>query len=152
MSLEAILPAKSFPGSLVTCEPGTSLHQASQLMKKHNVGCLVVTEQGIPKGVITDRDICVRGLANEPAISLADPVRLLMTSPVKTLSIKAGLQDAIRIMKEMQIRRLPLVDSSGRAVGIITFSDVYTLLSNEIQDLNSIITAESGFEFGKLVA
>lgn len=152
MSLETILPAKTFPGSLVTCEPSTSLHQATQLMRKHNVGCLVVVEQGIPKGVVTDRDICIRGLANEPAISLADPVRLIMTSPVKTLSLKSGLQDAIRVMKDAQIRRLPLVDSTGKAIGILTFSDVYTLLSNEIQDLNSIITAESGFEFGKMVA
>jgi len=152
MSLENILPEKIIKRSLVTCEPNTSLHQASRLMKQHNVGCLVVIEQGIPKGMLTDRDICVRAIAHDPTLSLADPVRLIMTSPVRSISLQSGLQDAIRIMKSMQIRRLPVVDSMGKAIGILTFSDVYALLSNEMKDLNSIISAGSGFEFGEMVA
>jgi CBS domain-containing protein len=121
-------------------------------MEKHNVGCVVVVEQGVPKGIVTDRDLLLRALSREPAISVADPVRLVMTSPVKTITLKIGLHDAISIMKDSQIRRLPVVNSLGEAVSIVTFSDLYALIAHEINDLQCIISTDSGFEFGKKVA
>jgi CBS domain-containing protein len=121
-------------------------------MEKHNVGCVVVVEQGVPKGIVTDRDLLLRALSKEPAISVADPVRLVMTSPVKTITLKSGLHDAISIMKDSQIRRLPVVNSLGETVSIVTFSDLYALIAHEINDLQCIISNDSGFEFGKKVA
>lgn len=152
MPLESVFPKKRSHAPLVTCEPGQSIQSVAKLMEKHNVGCVVVAEKGIPKGIITDRDLLVRVLAKEPAVSPADPVRLVMTSPVKTISLQQGLHDAISLMKNSQIRRLPVVNSSGQAVDIVTFSDLYALIAHEINDLQSVISVDSGFEFGKRVA
>jgi CBS domain-containing protein len=55
-------------------------------------------------------------------------------------------------MKDSQIRRLPVVNSLGEAVSIVTFSDLYALIAHEINDLQCIISTDSGFEFGKKVA
>ena len=152
MPLESIFPIKKTQTPLITCEPSQSIQSVAKLMEKHNVGCVVVVEKGIPKGIVTDRDLLLRALSREPAISVADPVRLVMTSPVKTIELKSGLHDAISIMKDSQIRRLPVVNSLGQAVSIVTFSDLYALIAHEINDLQCIISTDSGFEFGKKVA
>jgi IMP dehydrogenase len=152
MPLESIFPIKKSQAPLITCEPGQSIQAVAKLMDKHNVGSVVIVEQGVPKGIVTDRDLLLRALSREPSISVADPVRLVMTSPVKTITLKSGLHDAISIMKESQIRRLPVVNSLGQAVGIVTFSDLYALIAHEINDLQCIISTDSGFEFGKKVA
>lgn len=152
MPLESIFPIRKSQTPLITCQPGQSIQSVARLMEKHNVGCVVVVEQGVPKGIVTDRDLLLRALSREPAISVADPVRLVMTSPVKTITLKIGLHDAISIMKDSQIRRLPVVNSLGEAVSIVTFSDLYALIAHEINDLQCIISTDSGFEFGKKVA
>jgi len=152
MSIDSILPAKLNPHPLVTCHPQQSIHEVARLMKRHNVGSVVITENEIPKGIVTDRDLLIRALAREPSISLADPVSLVMSTPLKTITVYEGLHDAMKIMKDAKIRRLPVINSLGVVVGILTFSDLYTLLSHEISDLQSIIGSESGFEFSKLVA
>lgn len=152
MAIDSILPAKLNPHPLVTCKPQQSIHEVARLMKRHNVGSVVITENDSPQGIVTDRDILIRAIAREPAISLADPVRLIMSAPLKTITLYEGLHDAMRIMKEAQIRRLPVINSLGVVVGILTFSDLYALLSHEMNDLNDIVAAESGFEFSKLVA
>lgn len=152
MSLEDILPAKLHQTPLVTCAPSHSIHQVCRLMEKHNVGCVVVVEEGVPKGIVTDRDIIVRALAQEPRLSSADPISLVMSTPIKTVHLHQGMQDAIKIMKQAKVRRLPVVNQSGVAVGIVTFADLYTLLTHEMNDLRFIIAPKAGFEFGKLVA
>lgn len=153
MSIEAVLKTRLGQSSVVTCESSTSIHEVARMMDHKNVGCVVITnEQGIPEGIVTDRDILLRVIAKEPVLSSADPVRLVMSTPLRTLSLFEGLHDAIRIMKEAKVRRLPVINALGVVVGILTFSDLYSLLSHEISDLQSILTAESGFEFGKLVA
>lgn len=152
MAIDSILPAKLNPHPLVTCKPQESIHEVARLMKRHNVGSVVITENDVPQGIVTDRDILIRAIARDPAISLADPIRLIMSSPLKTITLYEGLHDAMKIMKEVQIRRLPVINSLGVVVGILTFSDLYALLSHEMNDLQEIVAAESGFEFNKLVA
>jgi len=152
MSLETILPNKLNPTPLVTCDSSTSIHEVSRLMAHHNVGCVVVAEKGIPQGIITDRDILVRVVAQAPDLTPGDPVRVAMSSPVKTIHLYQGLHEALKTMKESKIRRLPVVNSLGVVVGILTFSDLLTLLTHELSDMRDIILAETGFEFGKLAA
>ncbi|NBX92960.1 MAG: CBS domain-containing protein [Proteobacteria bacterium] len=152
MSLEDILPLKLHQTPLVTCASSHSIHQVVRLMSKHNVGSVVILENGYPIGIVTDRDVAVRALAKEPAVSLADPVRVIMSSPVKTVRSHQGIQDAIKIMKQSKVRRLPVINDAGSAVGIITFADLYTLLTHAMNDLRFIVAPKAGFEFGKLVA
>lgn len=152
MSLEALLPTKLTQIPLVTCSPGQSIHEISRQMKKHNVGCVVVVEGNQIRGIVTDRDILIRAIAREPALSVADPISLVMSSPVTCIASDRGVQDAMRVMKDAKIRRLPVTNSSGKLIGILTFSDLYSLLAHEMQELQGIISPEEGFEFGQKVA
>lgn len=152
MSLEALLPTKLTQIPIVTCSPNQSIHETSRLMKKQNVGCVIVVEGNHIRGIVTDRDILVRGIAKDPALSVGDPISLVMTAPVTTIQSDRGVQDAMKIMKDAKIRRLPVTNSSGKLIGILTFSDLYSLLAHEMQELKSIISPEEGFEFGQKVA
>lgn len=152
MSLESLLPAKMSHTVVVSCSPNQSIHETARLMKRHNVGCVIVQEGGAIKGIVTDRDILIRGMANEPTISPADPISLVMSTPVTTISGHSGVQEAMTLMKNAKVRRLPVVSSSKNVIGVLTFSDLYQLLVNEMEDLKSIISAQTGFEFGQKVA
>jgi CBS domain-containing protein len=152
MSLENLLPTKLSAIPLVTCSPNQSIHETSRLMKHKNVGCVLVVEGNNIRGIVTDRDILVRAIAKEPALSVADPISLVMSTPVTTISADRGVQDAMKLMKDAKIRRLPITNSSGKLIGILTFSDLYSLLAHEMQDLKEVIAQEEGFEFGQKVA
>jgi len=72
MPLESIFPIKKSQTPSITCEPGQSIQSVGKLMEKHNVGCVVVVEQGIPKGIVTDRDLLLRVLSREPYERFSD--------------------------------------------------------------------------------
>lgn len=111
----------------------TPLRTAAKLMRKHNVGALVVTEQDHPTGIVTDRDIalalCERNLTPD------SPVEAAMTVPVETLRQEEGVYDAVRKMMELGIRRLPVIDEMGRLVGLVSLDDLLLTLSRALNQL-----------------
>ena len=103
--------------------PTTSLRELARLMKKHDIGCIPVGENDRLVGMVTDRDIVCRGLANgkDPAGCTA---RDVMTRGITYCSEEQELSDAIRVMEEKRIRRLPVLDKQKRMVGILSLGDV----------------------------
>lgn len=112
---------------VVTMRPEDSLHHGAQLMQKHLVGCVVVArpdESGpIPVGVLTDRDLCRVGLAGGADMEKIT-VEAVMSRPLVTCPQEATLAEVIGIMRGSGLRRLPVVESQGRLVGIISANDV----------------------------
>lgn len=108
------------------CRPEDTLARAAQLMWDHDCGCLpVVTGDGDMQvqGVITDRDICMCALFRaKPLHELR--VGEAMAEQVKVCNPGSSLAKAEKIMREAQIRRLPVVDGQGRLVGMITLADL----------------------------
>jgi CBS domain-containing protein len=105
--------------------PEDSVRQAAQLMADHDCGCLpVVDSHGSNKvvGVITDRDIAVRGVAR--GRNSDTPVRDLMTRDATTCPPDADLEDVERHMSDRQVRRIVIADADGRACGIISQADL----------------------------
>lgn len=100
-----------FAKPVKTVGPHTPLKTAAKLMRKHNIGALVVTEQDHPIGIVTDRDIalavCERDLTSD------SPVQAAMTIPVETLRQEEGVYDATRKMMELDVRRLSVIDEMG---------------------------------------
>jgi CBS domain-containing protein len=121
-----------FAKPVTTVGPKTPLKTAARLMRKHNVGALVVTEQDRPEGIVTDRDIalavCERDLTPET------PIQAVMTVPVETLRQEEGVYDATRKMMELGVRRLPVVDDMGRVVGLVSL-DLLLMLSRALNQL-----------------
>ena len=103
---------------------GASMWDAAGLMKSKDIGCVPVADNGHVVGIVTDRDIVVRGLANniEPNSPLLD----IMTPDVLTVSPTDDVDETFRLMEKEQIRRLPVVDGSGALVGMVSLGDLAT--------------------------
>jgi CBS domain-containing protein len=106
----------------VTVEMNDTLIAAARSMRDGNIGDVVVLENGQVRGILTDRDIVVRALAEgrDPArTSVAD----ICSRELTTLSAKDSIADAATVMRAKAIRRLPIVED-GRPVGIVSLGDL----------------------------
>ena len=109
--------------SVECVRPETTLQEAAAKMKSLNVGSLPVCEGDRPIGIVTDRDIVVRAIAEgrDPRLSRVPEV---MTDNVVSVPETADVKDAARLMKDRQIRRIVVVDASKRVVGIVSLGDI----------------------------
>jgi CBS domain-containing protein len=107
---------------VITLKPTSSIMEAANLMRKENIGCIVVTEDEKPVGIVTERDI-VRFVAIHGKGALDSPLSSLMSSPVVTCTPDTAVTKAYVIMYEKRIRRLPVV-KNGKLVGIVTERDL----------------------------
>ena len=108
------------------CTPDTSLQEVARTMVGKDCGAVpVVGTQGGTDlaGIITDRDMVVRGIA-EGKNPLALNAGGCMTTPAITIREDASLDDCTDLMEAKKIRRVPVVDASGRLVGIVAQADV----------------------------
>jgi CBS domain-containing protein len=108
---------------VVTIDGGATLGEAAQRMRDANVGILPVIEDGRVRGVITDRDLVVRGMARG-----LDPARAHVTEAATRNPVCArpewSLDRALRVMADEQVGRLPVCDADERVVGMVTLSSV----------------------------
>jgi CBS domain-containing protein len=106
----------------VTLQGSASILEAAEAMRDHDIGTVVVLEDGKVAGVVTDRDIVVRGLAKgiDPA---STPVSQVCSSGLVTLSPEDDIEKAVKLMRDKAIRRVPVV-SDGKAVGIVSIGDL----------------------------
>lgn len=103
--------------------PTTTVLELAKLMKKHDIGAIPVGENDKLIGMVTDRDIVCRGLANgKDAAKLT--ARDVMTSGITYCRDDQELSDAIRVMEEKRIRRLPVLNKEKRMIGMLSLGDV----------------------------
>ncbi len=128
--------------NVVSVKPDATVQFVAELMKEKNIGCVVVTQNHKPVGIVTDRDIALRGvsLCGDPEEALIESV---MSTDILTIRKDAGIFDAIQEMKSAGVRRMPIVDSAGRLVGLLTVDDLIRLLAREMADIARIIGKES---------
>ena len=105
-----------------TATPDMTVREAGQLMKVKDIGSLPVCEGRKVIGVVTDRDIAVRAVAE--GRDLTTRVAEIMSKQVVTVREDADLKDAERIMHDRQLRRLPVVDAQGELVGYLAMAKV----------------------------
>lgn len=106
------------------CTPRTSLRDAAKMMADRDCGELpIIDDQGKLVGVVTDRDICCRGVAQGLNPEQMD-VREVMSSPVAALHPEDSVEDCCKLMDEHQIRRVPIVDEDGKCCGIVAQADI----------------------------
>ena len=106
--------------------PDTPLVEAARIMKTENIGVVPVVESTGSKrlvGVLTDRDIAIRAVA-EGRDGTTTSVGHVMTSDVRTSAASDSVEDVMELMGREQIRRIPIVDESGALVGIIAQADI----------------------------
>jgi CBS domain-containing protein len=130
---------------VVIAEKTLPVIEAARLMRSHHVGDLVVIEETAgrrkPVGIVTDRDIVVEVVAagvNPDALKVGD----IMGPEVATVRESEGLFEALRYMRDKGVRRMPVVDSSGGLVGILTLDDLLGLLAEEMTELAKLVSHE----------
>jgi CBS domain-containing protein len=116
--------AKLMNPDVVTCRSVDRLDRAAKLMWERDVGCLpVVDERNHVVGLVTDRDACMAAyMRNEPLSAI--PVTAAMAHRVFTCTLDDDLVSVEKTMSERQIRRMPVIDSEGHPIGIITLNDL----------------------------
>ncbi len=103
------------------CTPVDNAFEVATKMKDLNVGAIPIVDNGNLLGMITDRDLVVRGIAEKRSGSNA--VTNLMSQELITVSPTSSVHEAAQIMAEKQIRRLPVVEN-GQLVGIVSLGDL----------------------------
>ncbi|MDX1550506.1 MAG: CBS domain-containing protein [Lysobacter spongiicola] len=108
------------------CTPDTPLRDVARMMAKNDCGGIPIvesTESRKPLGMVTDRDIAVRMVA-EGRDTGAAKASDCMTTPVTTIQQGASLADCAKAMEDKQIRRVVVVDDNGAVCGIVAQADV----------------------------
>jgi CBS domain-containing protein len=109
---------------VVVASPDDDLMRAAQLMESNDFGSLPIGEDGRLIGMLTDRDITIRGVAR--GLGPDAKVREVMTTDVECVRDTDSVAEAAARMEDMQVRRLPVVDDDDKLVGIVSLGDLAT--------------------------
>ncbi len=123
-----------------------TLQEVSQLMRDGDMGSIPVVEDGNKLvGIVTDRDIVVRAIADgrDASTKIGD----VMTAEVFSVSENDFVFEAIRLMGERQVRRVPIVNESGELAGIIAMADVALETEDEREIAETLEEISSGAAF-----
>jgi CBS domain-containing protein len=117
--------------------PAISVLDAVGVMARERVGAVTVAEQGLLRGIFTERDIMLRVVQQElnPATTL---VRDVMTADVKTLTDDSTADEAIEVMLDGHLRHVPILGKDGRVLGLLS---IRSLLEDKVNDLSREVSA-----------
>ena len=104
--------------------PDTPVTELAKLMRDHDVGAIPIGENDRLVGMVTDRDIVCKGLAQDNFDARVATARDVMTAQIHCCREDEDLAKAIRRMEELKIRRLPVINKNKRMVGILSLGDV----------------------------
>ncbi|MEQ1774873.1 MAG: CBS domain-containing protein [Burkholderiales bacterium] len=126
-----------------------TIHAACKLMRHYHVGSLVVVDEAdgkrVPVGILTDRDIVVEIDAmdlDSKVITAGD----IMSQELVTVPESRGVLETIEVMRFRGVRRLPIVDSDSRLIGIVTIDDLLEVLAEELTGIARIVAREQSHE------
>lgn len=112
-------------------EPDTSIAEIAHMMRCHDVGAIPIGQNDRLIGIVTDRDIICRGVADRKDLS-ALKARDIMTSGVVWCRDDDDLIAAVRRMEERRVRRMPVINAEKRMVGILALGDISAAASKAL--------------------
>jgi len=116
---------------VVTIQPKQSVRDAALMMRDRHVGAVLVVDGDRPVGIVTDRDIVMRAI-----IEGRDPntttVRDVMSDSLTVVGSNQKIDDAVIAIRTAGVRRMPIVDAAGKAIGIVTLDDLVVLMAGEL--------------------
>ncbi|GGI66843.1 CBS domain-containing protein [Deinococcus humi] len=119
------------------CTPDTPLPEVARMMEQHDCGCIPVVEDQAskkPVGMITDRDIAVRGVAQGKDVSQMS-ARDCMSTSVVTVTPEDSVDDCCKVMEDNQVRRVAVVDQQGGCCGMVSQADVALDTSGKVSQV-----------------
>lgn len=119
-----------------------TLVEAAEQMDRQGVGSLVVTEDGQPLGILTDRDIALQIVAHGLDAAATTVVEIAST-PVVSLREELPISQASDRMRTHGLRRVPVIDAQGRVVGIVCADDLVRLIAEELTALADVAAEQT---------
>lgn len=107
--------------NMVVANPETTLEEASNMMKNYDIGFLPVEKDDDFVGVITDRDIVIRAIANGKDTN--ETIENYMTNYIISISSDSSLEDTLKIMASEKIKRL-MIEEKHKIIGMVSLSDI----------------------------
>jgi len=126
---------------VITAPPDTPARELARLMKGQGIGDVIIVEEGVPVGIVTDRDLVARVMAPGKDAMTVTARGVMQKNPV-TIRRGEGLFTALRKMAEGGFRRLPVVEDDV-VVDVVTYDDVIRLLAGGFGELAEVAAAES---------
>ncbi len=123
----------------LTIEADSGVEETARGMERCQCGCCLVESGGKIVGIVTERDI-VRRVAAKGSSLKETKVSSIMSSPIVVVSPDASVEDALKIMAEHKIKRLPVVGDKG-LLGLVSMADVAKLVAEKSGRVNSLINA-----------
>jgi CBS domain-containing protein len=132
--------------NVMTVKPDLILKKAAEIMSNYHIGSLVVLENNKLTGILTERNVLIAVVdGKDPELTTVEEV---MTKKVITIEPDKTIEDAVALMKENNIKKLPVVDND-KLVGIITASDIIVVEPKLIEGIAKLISVNlSGYHGG----
>jgi CBS domain-containing protein len=141
MSIDSIGITNLMNKNIIVAEQNVNLIGVSRIMSNNNIGCVVIVDNlntRKPIGIITERDV-IRTIGMLQPHQMVVPVREHMSHPLITLSSKATIADAMKLMYERKIRRVIILENDKLA-GILTDKDIFRYLVENKDLLSTVIS------------
>ena len=135
MKIETILDRKG--DHIVSIDISLTLEFAADLMMRHGIGALIVTEKGQPVGLLSERDL-VGALADSGPHAAETPIRQLMARPVLAISPQESLNRAMSLMTTRRVRHLPVIEDE-ELIGIVSLGDVIKHRLDEMEMESNVL-------------
>ena len=107
---------------VITIDENSTVKEAAEVMNKFEIGCLIAIRKEKAMGIITERDLLKRVVAEAKAANKTK-VKEVMSSPLVVVEPSMELEEAVKLMFQMKIKKLPVVESK-RLVGLVTLTDI----------------------------
>ena len=134
-------------GNVQTAAREMTLREVAAIMRDGDMGAVPVVEAGKLAGIVTDRDIVVRAIAGGK--NADTPIGDVMTTEIFSVRPDDFVFEAIRLMGDKQIRRVPVVSETGELAGIIAMADVALEMEDEREIAETLEEISSGAGFWK---
>lgn len=135
--------ATIYQRQLDTARSDEAVRDAAERMHQRTVGCLVVIDEfDRPRGILTDRDLAIRVVAEgrDPFTTLVQDV---MSEPATVVTADASIEHVVTTLRRITARRLPVVDSNGKLIGIVALDDVWRYLAQEMTKAGQLLEREA---------
>lgn len=109
--------------NLITIESDSSVKQAAESMNKYEIGCLIVCKKGDAVGIVTERDLLKRVVAKAKDVKTTR-VEEIMSSPLTTVKPATEVEEAVKLMFQTKIKKLPVIDDRKHPIGLVTSTDI----------------------------
>lgn len=126
---------------VITIDENATVKEAADIMNKFEIGCLIAIKKGKAVGIITERDLLKR-VISELKDANKTKVKDVMSSPLVVVEPNMDLEEAVKLMFQMKIKKLPVVDGK-RLVGLISLTDIARFQPQMIKILKQLSTRQA---------